>query len=54
MASNVITLNHSNAKATTKDRATNNCGSALTAVIASFGQAKALRDLPRHLKAGAL
>jgi hypothetical protein len=23
-------------------------------IIASFGQAKALRDLPRHLKAGAL
>lgn len=51
MASNVITLNTRNTKAPAKDRAANNC---VSAVIASFGQAKALRDLPRHLKAGAL
>lgn len=51
MASNVITLNRSNAKQRNDETNTKFCGGA---IIASFGQAKALRDLPRHLKAGAL
>lgn len=54
MASNVITLNRGNTKQRNAETNTKFCGNVGEAVIASFGQAKALRDLPRHLKAGAL